>query len=86
MVAFRDAAGNPLRVFYALDTKLPLGAELVEAGTDPPVLIRVTVDDWRWLGPVRAFHRALYEHHGQRYEYAYTQIRFNDVEPGELAR
>jgi hypothetical protein len=35
VVAFRDAAGNPVRVFYALDTKLPLGAELVEAGSHP---------------------------------------------------
>jgi hypothetical protein len=85
-VAFRDAAGNPVRVFYALDTKLPLGAELVEASSQPPELIRVTVDDWRWLGPVRAFHRAVYEHRGKRYEYEYTQIRFNDVAAGELAQ
>jgi hypothetical protein len=55
-------------------------------GSQPPEPIRVTVDDWRWLGPVRAFHRAVYEHRGKRYEYEYTQIRFNDVAAGELAQ
>jgi hypothetical protein len=35
---------------------------------------------------VRAFHRAVYEHRGKRYEYEYTQIRFNDVTAGELAQ
>lgn len=86
VIAFRDATGNPVRVFYALDTKLPLGAELVDAGGQPAEPIRVTVDDWRWLGPVRVFHRAVYEHRGERHEYEYTQIRFNDVAAGELAR
>ena len=86
VVELADPLGNPVRIYYATDTDLPLGLEVVEPESSPPEPILVEVGDWRPHGTTRAFHHAVFKHRGDEFIYEYEQILFNNVDAELLRR
>lgn len=78
---FQDELGAPLLMHLRRSDTLPLGLDLINHSGSGPREVRVTFADWQHTQGVRLFHRATFEHGGNRFIYTYHHLALNTLEP-----
>jgi hypothetical protein len=79
VLEFRDDLGDPATLYFRVSDTLPVGLRLVNQTGRGARDVEVTFDDWKKVGGVRLFRRAVFAHGDDRYVYDYTQLQVNPV-------